>query len=48
MDGTTDQPDRGDHGEPGPLDSLDATILGEVRSLWGRLDPVPAGLAERA
>lgn len=30
-----------------PLDSLDATILAEVRDLWGRLDPVPAGLAER-
>ena len=50
MDGTSNSPDPGGLGpaEPGPLDDVDATILSEVRSLWGRVDPVPAGLAERA
>jgi hypothetical protein len=53
MDGTTSGPEpRGsdplDGPLDGPLDDLDATLLAEVRALWGRLDPVPAGLAERS
>jgi hypothetical protein len=50
MDAGSDRPEPvgpGD-GEPGPLDELDSAVLAEVRALWGRLDPVPAGLAERA
>jgi hypothetical protein len=45
MDGTTDRPDPF---AQEPLDDLDDRVLAEVRSLWSRLDPVPAGLAERA
>ena len=48
MDDTPDRPDALDALPPEPLDSLDATILTGVRDLWSRLDPVPAGMAERA
>lgn len=33
--------------ESGPMDQRDVELLGQVRALFGRLDPVPAGLTER-
>jgi hypothetical protein len=34
--------------DPGPLDDADDAVLRDLRHLWGRLDPAPAGLADRA
>jgi hypothetical protein len=33
--------------EPGRIDEIDVAILNDLAGMWGRLDPVPAGLAER-
>ncbi len=33
--------------EPGAIDATDVAVLDEIRSVWSRLDPVPAGMAER-
>ncbi len=37
-----------DHGPDGPIDDLDERLLAELADVLDRLDPVPAGLVERA